>query len=290
MADITIDSKSPSRARSSSAHPLESDLMHMHPLVSWRSIIGGLFVAFLCLAILLSLGMAFGGIGLDDGTSAQRAGIFTGVWFLISAILSLFAGSYFAARISKFHTNRLGSAQGLVIASLFFAFFLWQTFSALGWAGRTATSAVSGAANVVGMGANQAAQSPMVTNIVENSLGDLNFRSEPQAVLSGVASRLLSGDVQGAKTYLANQTPGVTTQEINQRVDQLQTQVNQAVVQARDTAATALQATGWSLFATLVLGAAAAISGGALGSRANLRKPLTREQVEAVSDLRPATV
>ena len=122
---------------------LESELNTMHPLVSWRSVIAGLLVTLLTLSILVSLGMAFGGITMTDDTSAQSAGIFTGIWFLISSIIALFAGSYFAARISKFHLNRIGSAQGLVIASLFFGFMLWQTFSAIGWMGRTASSAAT---------------------------------------------------------------------------------------------------------------------------------------------------
>ena len=59
------------------AGPLESEFSQHHPLVSWRSVLAGLLVSFLTLTILLSLGMAFGGVGLDDGTSLQNAGIFT---------------------------------------------------------------------------------------------------------------------------------------------------------------------------------------------------------------------
>lgn len=275
MADITIER---GVRTSSMDHPIGAD---NYPLVSWRSVIAGFFVSFLCLAVLLSLGMAFGGITMDaSGASLQGVGLYSGIWFVVSAVISLFAGSYFAARISQYHTNRIGSAQGLVIASLFFVFFLWQTFSAIGWVGRTATNAVGTTAQAVGTGASQAAHSSTVNNIVQQALGDLNLRTDPQTVITGVATRLVQGDVEGAKTYLSAQT-GISRAEANRRIDQLQAQVNQAMTQAQATAANALQGVGWSLFVTIVLGAAAAIGGGALGSRANVRKPLAAgEQVE----------
>ena len=285
MSDLRTDYKHPVRA----GHPLESDFAHLHPLVSWRSIVAGLLTTLLCLGALLALGMAIGGVSLEDGADAQTSGIMTGVWFLISSIISLFVGSYFAARISKFHTNRIGSAQGVVIAALFFGLFLWQTFAAIGWAGRTATNAAgtigSGAASVIG----QASGNATVNNLVEDALGDLNLKSDPEVVASGVVSRLIKGNTEGAKNYLARQA-GITPSEADTRIAQLRQQVDQAMVQARETAANALQGAGWSLFATLVLGAASAIGGGALGSRANFRKPLTREQVDAVTDFRTAPV
>lgn len=281
MADIRVDNRRTVTA--GSPYALESDLAHLHPLVSWRSVVAGLLVSFLTLSILLTLGMAFGGHGLDDGASAQNAGIFTGVWFLVSSIIALFAGSYFAARISKFHTNRIGSAQGLVIASLFFGFFLYQTFSALGWVGRTATSAVSSTASVAASGAEKAAGNSTVNSLVQDKLGDLNLKSDPKTVASGVASRLVSGNTEGAKDYLASQA-GISEAEADRRIAGFRDQVGQASNQAREGAAKALQATGWTLFATLVLGALSAIGGGALGSRANLRRPLTREQMNAVGD------
>jgi hypothetical protein len=285
MADIRNDYYDNRR----SGPVLESDAAHFHPLVSWRSVVAGLFVSFLTLAILLSLGIAFGGIGLDDGTTAQNAGIFSGVWFLVSSLIALFAGSYFAARISKFQNNRLGSAQGLVIASLFFGLFLWQTATALGWAGRAAGSAVSGASSAVGQGVSQLSGNQVVNNIVDDAIGDLNLRSEPSVVAQGVASRLISGNTEGAKNYLARQA-GITPAEADQRIAALRSQVDQALVTAREQGAAALKALGWTLFATLLLGAAASVGGGALGSRANLRKPLTREQADAVEGYSAAPV
>jgi hypothetical protein len=271
-------------------YELESDQMNFHPLVSWRSVLAGLLVGLLTLAIFLSLGAAFGGIGLSgEETSAANAGIFTGVWFLVSTVIALFVGGYFAARVSKFQSGRIGSAQGLVIASVFFGLFLWQAFATLGWAGRMTGQAVSGATMAAGAGISQAADSPVVKEAIENQIGDLNLKSEPSTVIGGIASRLVRGDSEGAKTYLASQA-GITEAQADARIAQLRAQVETAMIEAREGAGRALQATGWSLFATLLLGSAAAIGGGALGSRANVRKPLVREHEGTIREFGPAHV
>lgn len=265
-----------------------SSLNNYHPLVSWRSVIAGFAVTLLTMVGLIALGMAFGGIGLDDGTSLQSAGLFTGIWFVASSLVSLGAGSYFAARISKFQTARLGSAQGLLIAAIFFTSFMWMTLSTIGWAGRMSGQAVGGAATVATQGANQAAQNPILGDIVEDALGDLNIPAERiQLVVTGVATRLLRGDTESAQSYLSRQT-GTTPEEAQIRMFQLRTQVDQFMVQAREKAASALKATGWTLFLIITFGSIAAVLGGAFGSRTNLYKPLERRQRSA--SLKPATV
>ncbi len=274
----------------SKASDTDADLVHFHPLVSWRSVIAGLLVTFLSLVGLIALGMAFGGIGLDDGASLQSAGIFTGVWFLVSTILSLFAGSYFAARVSKFRSGRIGSAQGLVIAALFIGVILWQMMAALGWAGRMTNQAVSGAASIAGQGISQMVQNPAVNEMVEDAMGDLTIPPERvQAVVTGVGTRLLRGNTEGAKNYLARQA-GISPDDADRRIAALRAQVDQGLIAARDQAASALRATGWTMFLTIVLATVSATLGGALGSRTNLRKPLVREQVSRSSEFRPATV
>lgn len=260
---------------------LESDVATMHPLISWRSVIAGTLIAFFSMLGLLGLGMAFGGIGMDSDTSFRSAGIFTGVWFLVSALISIFAGSYFAARVSKFQTGRIGSAQGLVIAALFLGFFLYQMMSTLGMVGSAASNLVGGSASLVGRGVQNASQNQTIVNTVSNlsedALGDLNLRSEPRTVAMGVGTRLANGNVESAKNYLALQA-GISPAEADARISQLNTQVSQAVSQAREGAATALKSTGWTLFLLVALGALSAIAGGALGSVTNFRKPLSREQ------------
>jgi hypothetical protein len=245
-----------------------------HPLISWRSILAGSLVTFLTLVFLLALGMAFGGVNLDEETSLSGAGKFAGIWFLISSVVSLFAGSYFAARVSKFRNTRIGSAQAIIIASLFFGAMLWQSFSVLGAAGRLTGRVVGGTAVAAGASVAAASQSSIVNEIAEDALGNANIQPDRiQAVVTGVASRLVRGDTEAAQNYLARQT-GISPEEANQRIAAAKVQVDQALVKAKEATANALQATGWTIVLLVAFGAIAAIVGGALGARTNSRKPL----------------
>lgn len=254
--------------------PLETEHSNSHALISWRSIAAGFMVALFTMIGLTGLGLALGGVGMDADTSAKSAGIFSGVWFLASSALSLFAGSYFAARVSKFRTARIGSAQGLVIASLFLGLFLYQTFAVIGSVGSAAGSIVGRSAEMVSSG--NPAFTTTINNIAENTLGDLNLRSDPAIVAQGVGARLLRGDSEGAKNYLARQA-GLTQAEADARIAQMRAEVDQVVADTKETTAVALKSTGWTLFALVILGALSAVGGGALGSVNNYKKPLIKD-------------
>lgn len=260
--------------------PLDSDALNPHALISFRAIVGGLLVAMFTFIGLAGLGLAFGGMSMTADTSAQSAGIFSGIWFIVSVLLSLFAGSYFAARVSKYRTGRIGSLQGLVIASLFIGFFMYQTFSAIGSAGGALGSLLGRTGGMVAQGAQEAAQNPAVSNTISNftedAMGDLNLRSEPQVVAQGLASRLIRGDTESAKNYLARQA-GITPAEADTRIAQMKGRVDQYIADGKEAAGTALRSAGWTIFLMVALGSLASILGGALGSSANSRKPLVRE-------------
>ncbi len=259
--------------------PLEFE-SNRHALISFRAIAAGLLIALFSMIGLVGLGLAFGGIGLDQETTAQAAGIFSGVWFLVSVLISLFVGSYFAARVSKFRTGRVGSVQGLVIAALFLGFFLYETLSVIGVAGSAVQGLVGKSGSALSLGIRTAADSEAVrstiTNFAEDALGDLSLRSEPQVVAQGVGARLLRGETEGAKNYLARQA-GITPTDADARIAQVRAQVDRYIGDAKEGTATALRSTGWTLFLLVALGALAAVGGGALGSVVNFRKPLVRE-------------
>lgn len=256
---------------------LEIDSMNSHALISWRSIAAGLLISMFSMLGLLGLGLALGGINMSGDTSAQNAGVFTGAWFLVSTLISIFLGSYFAARVSKFRMGRIGSAQGLVIAALFLGFFLYQIFMAIGSAGSLAGSFLGKSGGMIAGGLERASESPQITATVgqfaEDSLGDLNFRSPPQIVAQGVASRIFRGDSEGAKNYLAMQA-GISRTEANMRIDQMRQRFDQYIADAKEATGTAMKSTGWSLFLLVALGALFGTLGGALGSVANFRRPL----------------
>lgn len=255
----------------------EASLETMHPLISWRSIVAGLVVSFFFMVGFIGLGMAFGGIGMSDGTTIKNAGIFSGVWFFASALISLFFGSYFAARISKFQSSRVGSAQGLVIAALFLCLFLYQAILTIGGIGQVTGNVIGRTAGFVGTSVEKLSSSPVVRNLVEDAMGNLNLKSNPLTVARGITGRLIRGDTVGAKNYLAREA-GITEAQANQRIQAAKLKIDLAVVKTRETAATALKSTGWSLFLLVFVGSISAVLGGSLGSVTNFRKPLARKE------------
>lgn len=214
----------------------ETNASLQHPLLSWRSVVAGLLIAFLAFAAIMSLGLGLGGVTLQNtaDASAQNAGIIGGVWFLISCVLSIALGSFFAARAAKLHTGQVAGAQGLVITALFFGVMFWQLSNMVAFVGGTAGSAATTAAQVVG-----------------------NAASNPQ----------LSQQAQGA----ANNISGA---QISETVNNLQQQITGNAEEAKDTTAGVMQGVGWSLFVSIVLSVIAAYIGGYLAATANVRKPL----------------
>lgn len=252
---------------------------HRH-LVCWKSAIAGFFVSILTFAGIMSLALAFGGIGLSDGSTLQNAGLFAGLSIMVATVVAIFAGSYFSVRLSRFTVDVVGSAQGLVVGSLVALFIVWQTVSAVGMIGRAAGEATGAVAVAAGAGAGAALQEGAVRDMIEDSLGGAQLKSEPGVVVRGVASRLTRGDQEGAKNYLAAQA-GLTPEEADARIAALKTQADEMMVKAREASATALKTAGWSLFLMIALSAISSVVGGLLGSVMNSRHLMDAATVSA---------
>ena len=104
-------------------------------LISWRAALAGLAITMLTFFGLIALAIAMGGIALDDGTSAQSAGLFTGISVLLAIAISIFVGSYFSVRLAQINAEAVGSSQGLLVGALFVLFVLFQLVSAIGTIG-----------------------------------------------------------------------------------------------------------------------------------------------------------
>lgn len=245
---------------------------NLHPSVSWRSIVAGVLISLFSFAVLASLGVAIGGItlGVDD-PNYEFAGGASVVWMVLATAISLFVASYFAARISNFRPRRIGMAQAAVVTAIFFGLMLTQSAMIVGSLGRTAGALIGGAAATAGAAASQ---STMLSNLIEDNVADLTSVEDTNAFVMGLGNRLLRGDSEGAKAYLAAQTD-MTPAQVDERINALNAKVDAAMIDARKKAAVAMQASGWAMFATLLLGLVAALAGGAWGSGVNLRLPMT---------------
>ena len=262
-----------------------------HALLSWRSVLAGLLVAFLTYIVLMSLGAGIGANNLvgvinnADKEAGNGLAVGAGIWVLISAFISRGVGSYFAARLSHFVTARVGWAQGIVIAALFFGALIMETTTTIGAIG----GGIGSLAGAIGNKTGDLLKNPEVQSTVERGLGGLNLRNDPDIVAQGVAVRLMRGDEESARNYFAYQA-NMTRPEADARFEQLKNDFNAKAKDAGVAAAKGVSAAGWGLFITLVLGTFFAGLGGSLGSRANLRKPLTDEDYAGQTALDPRTV
>lgn len=252
-----------------------------HSSISWRAIFAGAFISMLAYFILTALGLAIGGASLrgviSGGEGGQALGIGSAIWLIITALASLYFGSYMASRVSGLITSRIGGTQGLVIASLFFGFLVMQIGAGIGALG----SGVSSVVGMAGGAAGDLAQSQQVQGVLQKSLGGLNLKSPPAEVAQGVASRLAQGDNEGAKAYLANQA-GISQAEADQKIAQARSELASTARDVGTTAAKVTSIAGWTIFGMLLLGSLAALFGGASGARANLKRPVSDSDVRNI--------
>ena len=195
----------------------------------------------------------------------QNATIFAGVSVLIATVVAIFAGSYLSVRLARFKVDVVGCSQGLVVASLMVVFMSWQALSAVGELGQ-----------VAGQATGVVAQNAAVQDMIEDSLGGSTLKSEPLVVVRGVSSRLLRDDQEGAKQYLAWQA-GLTPEEADGRIAALKARADQMMIKAREASATAMKASGWTLFLMISLSAIASVLGGLLATQVNIRRTMDIE-------------
>lgn len=139
--------------------------------VSWGAIFGGVTVALVTQLLLGVLGLAIGASTIDPlraNTPTQGLGIGTGIWFLLTGLLSLFAGGWTAGRLAGVPRAIDSALHGVLtwgIATLL-TFYLLTT--AVGAIMGGAARALGQGASAVGQG--MAAASPGVGDAIKGQL------------------------------------------------------------------------------------------------------------------------
>jgi hypothetical protein len=258
---------------------------HSH-LLCWKSVFAGILISIMSYMVLSALGLGLVGILAQSAIENEQGGLAlatgSGVWMGLSAVVSIFLGSYFAVRISKFVTTKLGAAHGFVIASAFFILLISMAGSAIG----TFATGVGHLASGLGQSAAAVGTNQRVQDTINNALGSTTLKSDPRVVAEGLTARLIQGDTESAKSYYAYQT-GMTGAEVDAKIAQLQADFNRAAKDVGDKAAAVTSATGWSLFVTFIVGLIGALFGGRVAAQANMTRPLTVEtEMEVQSSYR----
>ncbi|SFU80637.1 hypothetical protein [Pontibacter akesuensis] len=151
--------------------------------ISWGAVFGGLVVAMVLQLTLSLLGLGIG-FGSIDPAQEQNpmAGLGTGtlIWWIVSMLLSLFAGGWVAGRLAGMPTAFDSILHGILTWSLFTLLTFYLLTTAIG-------SIISGVGSVVGRtlsmaGQGIAAVAPEAGNAIQSQLQEsgVNFQSIKQ--------------------------------------------------------------------------------------------------------------
>ncbi|WP_428377436.1 hypothetical protein [Lichenicoccus sp.] len=277
--------------------------------VSWSAIFCGVV---LVVAIQIALAILGTGVGLGlinpghaDSASASSLGSGAGIWWLVSTILSLIAGSYVAARLAGVACRLDGAMHGMVVwgLALLLTVYLITTavggllggaLSALGGTLSAATSVVGGAASALGDGvkaaAPQAAQAAGITpDTIQKQMSALINTpppADPATMSASDATRAIGQEFPDLfaapdKANVARQRitaivaaqAHITPQEAQARVVNAEAQLNQTrqravdmATRAADASASAASHASFIAFVGLLIGALAATGGGLIAS------------------------
>jgi hypothetical protein len=210
------------------------------------------------------------------------------IWFVISSIISLFAGGWIAGRLAGVLNRRDGALHGFVTWASASLVLVYLLSTAVGGLLGGAASVLGQSASLAGRGAQAAtpavssviAQATGVTSEqVQAEAGDLARDPNFQGFVTGVVKngQVTPQDRQSLANLLVNRR-NMSTQEANATIDRWQAQIEQGVQKAKQTAAQAAQATATGVsegafgsFFALLLGLVAAIAGSWIGTQEIVR-------------------
>jgi hypothetical protein len=127
--------------------------------ISWGAILAGVVMALVTQLVFSLLGLGIGASAFNpyDNHSADKWGIGTGIYNLVSVLVSLYLGGHVAGRLAGFPHRRDGMLHGLVIFGLTTLIGFYLLTSGVGIIIGGAGSLVSSVVSAAGQGAAKAA-------------------------------------------------------------------------------------------------------------------------------------
>ena len=255
--------------------------------VSWGAIFAGVAAAIAIQLLLNLLGAGVGAATINP-QSGQRLALGAAIWFVISSIISLFAGGWIAGRSAGVPNKRDGALHGFVTWAVASLVLVYMLSTAVGGLLGGAASVLGQTASLAGRGAQAAA--PMMTDVIGQATGvtpeevradagDLARDPNFQAFVSGLIrnGQVTPQDRQALARLLIDRRH-LSTEEANATIDRWQTQIEQGVQQAKQTTAQAATAAAsgvskgaFGSFFALLLGLVAAVAGSWLGTHEFVR-------------------
>jgi hypothetical protein len=164
--------------------PLEAP---WHKRISWGAVFAGVVIAIAIMIVLNLLGLAIGLATIDPATGetpgARPLSIGAGIWWIVSALIALYAGGWIASRLAGAFRNETGTIHGLLVWATATLAMVWMASSALGALVGGTFSALGTGAEVAGRAGAAGAQAVAQAMPGEGSLQGV--RSELQRILGG---------------------------------------------------------------------------------------------------------
>jgi hypothetical protein len=266
--------------------------------MSWGAVLAGAAVALSVQLLLSLLGLGIGLATVDpaagDTPDAASFGIATGIFYAIVTLLSLFAGGWVAGRLAGMPVRTDGLLHGLVTWSVAMLLLLYVVTTSVGAVLSGTLGMVGNALQAAGQGVQAAAGAAAESDVGEEALNTIEQQAQQllgqaqQATGAQDTSELLDQVMAVAQGGLSDQEQqqivdqiveqtGVTREEAEAQLQQLQSQYEEAKVAAEEQARQVAQATSeaisqgafWS-FVALLCGAIAAAVGGLVGTPRDL--------------------
>ncbi|KQR78448.1 hypothetical protein ASG35_08385 [Burkholderia sp. Leaf177] len=156
------------------------------PRLSWGSVIAGVILSSIVYLIMSVLGAAIGASllsPLSQPNPTHGFGFGSGVWVIVTTVLAVFIGSYFAGRCAPV----LGWLHGLLSWAVMTLLIVFGMASVIGSAVSTVGSVAATSAQVGATAANQANADPSMMNSAKQQL---------QAAVASVASAASSPEAE----------------------------------------------------------------------------------------------
>ncbi|MXV53205.1 hypothetical protein GS399_19745 [Pedobacter sp. HMF7647] len=129
--------------------------------ISWAAVFAGLIIAVFIQLALTLLGVAIGMSTVDavgGDTPGKGLAIGSGIWYVVTMLISLFAGGWVAGRLAKDKHTSESFIHGLLVAGLLFVLTFYLISSAIGGIIGGAGKMIGGAVSSAAPSVKQAAQ------------------------------------------------------------------------------------------------------------------------------------
>jgi ABC-type transport system involved in multi-copper enzyme maturation permease subunit len=271
---------------------VETQLDYWRPL-SWSAIIFGALLALAVSVMLHILGLGLTASVVDTNSRASDAlatvGGVSGIWYLISTAVALFVGGFVASTLARTFTNGRAAVYGLgvwALTTLTATAILvpalingaGNTISAAGTVADRAASALGSAGNA----ATQAAQNipngvldRVQRTLLGNPTGQVD-QNAVQEITTLLGQRVSQGDwTPQQRNQLISavaRAANISQDDARRRVDEAQTTINNTLQEASDAVRRAAEVTRQAVagaaywaFASMLIGAIAALIGARYG-------------------------